>query len=51
MATIVRADIPRSVALVLGVNKLLAMAKDTSGFPSIVVGKMFPQFISRSIIL
>jgi hypothetical protein len=29
------------MALVLGVNKLLAMAKDIDGFRPIVVGKLF----------
>jgi hypothetical protein len=32
---------PRSVALVLGVSKLLAMAKDIGGFRPIAVGKVF----------
>ncbi len=30
-------DIPRSVALMLGANRLLAMAKDTSGLHPIVM--------------
>jgi hypothetical protein len=44
-------DIPMLVALVLGVNRLLAMAKDSIGFRPIVVGEVFIQLISRSIIL
>jgi hypothetical protein len=44
-------DIPRSVAIVLGVSKLLAMAKDTSGVHLIVVGEIFLQLISYSIVL
>jgi ABC-type amino acid transport system permease subunit len=35
----------------LGVNKLLAMAKDTSGLHLIAVGDVFFQFISHSIVL
>ncbi len=34
-------DIPRSVAIVLGVNKLLVMAKDTSGLCPIAIGEAF----------
>jgi hypothetical protein len=44
-------DIPRSMALVLGDNKLLAMAKNTDGLQFITVGKVFLWFISRSIVL
>ncbi len=42
-ATIVVAcgDIPRLVVLVLGVNKLLAMAKDIGGLHPIVVSEVF----------
>jgi len=36
---------------VLGVNKLLAMTKDTSDFHPIVVGEVFLQLISCSIVL
>jgi hypothetical protein len=43
-------DIPRSVALVLGASRLLAMAKNTSGFRPIIIGDMFLQLISRSIV-
>ncbi len=38
---IVHGDIHRLVALVLGVNKLLTMAKDTSGLRFITMGKVF----------
>jgi hypothetical protein len=41
ITTIARGDIPRSVALVLWVIKLLVMAKDIGGLHPIVVGKMF----------
>jgi hypothetical protein len=44
-------DILKSMALVLGVNKLLALAKDIGGFRPIIVGEVFFQLISRSIIL
>jgi hypothetical protein len=44
-------DIFRSVALVLGANGLLVMAKDIGGLCPIVAGKMFFQLINRSIIL
>jgi hypothetical protein len=44
-------DILRFMALVLRVNKLLAMAKDTNGLHPIVVGEVFLQLISRSIVL
>ncbi len=33
--------IPKSMALVLGASKLLAMAKDTNGFHPIVVSEVF----------
>jgi hypothetical protein len=48
---IANVDIPRLVALMLGVNKLLAMAKDTNGFRLIAMGELFFRFISRSIVL
>jgi hypothetical protein len=38
---VIHGDIPRSVALVLGVNKLLAMVKDISDIRPIVIGKVF----------
>ncbi len=42
VATIVaRGDIHRLVALVLWINILMAMAKDTSGLRLVVVGKVF----------
>jgi hypothetical protein len=37
----IHGDIPRLVALVLGANKLLAMAKDTSGLHPIAMNKVF----------
>jgi hypothetical protein len=39
------------MVLVLGVSRLLEMAKDTSGLRFIVVCKVFFQFISHSIVL
>jgi hypothetical protein len=36
---------------VLGVNKLLAMAKDIGGLPPITEVEVFLWFISRSIVL
>jgi len=41
VATLVRGDIPSSLALVLGANKVLAMANDTGGFRPIVVNEVF----------
>jgi len=46
---IVYGDIPRSVALMLGVNRLLAMAKDTCGLYLIAIGNVFIQLISCSL--
>jgi len=40
-AIVAYADIPRSVALVLGANRLLAMTKDTGGLHLITVGGVF----------
>jgi len=51
VSTIARGDILRLVALVLGVNRLVALAKDIKCFCFIVVGETFFQFISHSIIL
>jgi hypothetical protein len=48
---VARGDIPRSVALVMGVNKLLAMAKDFGGFRPIARGEVFFVLISCSIVL
>jgi len=42
-------DIPRSVALMLGASRLLAMAKDFKGLRLIVVGEVFFRLINRSI--
>jgi hypothetical protein len=44
-------DIPKLVALLLGVSTLLSMAKDTRSPCPIIVGKMCLQLISRSIVL
>ncbi len=41
----------RSVALLLGVNKLLAMAKDTGGLHLIAISEVVLQLIIRSIVL
>jgi hypothetical protein len=38
---IARGDILRSMALMLGANKLLAVAKDIEGLCFVVVGKVF----------
>jgi hypothetical protein len=43
--------IPRLMALVLGVSRLLAMVRDISGLHPIAISKMFLQLISHSIIL
>jgi hypothetical protein len=48
---IVHGDIFRLVALVLGANRLLAMAKDISGLHPIVIGEVFFQFINHSNVL
>ncbi len=44
-------DIFRSITIVLGVNILLAMAKDICGHCSIAISKVLFRFISRSIVL
>jgi hypothetical protein len=41
VVTIVRGDILRSVALVLGVSRLLVMANDISSICHIILGEMF----------
>jgi hypothetical protein len=41
----------KAMALVLGANKLLAMAKDIGGLCPIAIGEVFLQLISRSTIL
>ncbi len=48
---VIHANIPRLVALVLGVNRLMAMAKDNDNLHLIVVAEVFFQLISHSIIL
>ncbi len=50
VVAITRGDILRSVALVLGVNRLLAMVKDISGLCPIIVGEVFFRLISHSIV-
>jgi hypothetical protein len=52
-ATIVvaRDDILRSMALMLGVGKLLAMAKDSKNLHPFTIGNMFSSIISCSIVL
>jgi hypothetical protein len=40
-ATIVHGDIPRSIALVLGASRLLAMAKDIGDLRFIIIGEVF----------
>jgi hypothetical protein len=44
-------DIFKLVALMLGANRLLLMAKNTKGFCLIVVGKVCFQLINHSIVL
>jgi hypothetical protein len=44
-------DIPRLMALVLRVNKLLIMTNEINGLRPIVVGHVFFLLISHSIIL
>jgi hypothetical protein len=41
VVTVVHGDIPRLVASMLGVSKLLAMAKNIGGLYPIAVGKVF----------
>ncbi len=49
--TIAHENIFRSMALMLEVGKLLAMAKDTDGFHPILVSKVFLWLINHSIVL
>jgi hypothetical protein len=51
IAIVAHGDIPRSMALVLGANRLLTMSKHSCGFRIIVIGKMFFQPINHSIVL
>jgi hypothetical protein len=44
-------DILRSIALVLGANKLLTMEKDVRGLCPIAICKLFFQLIIHSIVL
>ncbi len=46
VVTVARGDIFRSLALVFGANRLLAMAKDLGGFHPIIVSDVFFQLIS-----
>jgi hypothetical protein len=39
------------MALMLGVSRLLVMAKDTSGLPLIIISEMFFQLINHSKVL
>jgi hypothetical protein len=48
--TVARGDILRSMALMLKVNRLLAMAKDINGLLFIIVGEVFLRFINHFII-
>jgi len=48
---IVYEDIPKSVALVLGVNRLLAMAKDIGGLCPIATKEVFFRLINLFIVL
>jgi hypothetical protein len=48
---VVRGDIFRSVALVLGANILLAMAKDIDGFHPIAISEVFFRLIKSFIVL
>ncbi len=50
-AIVVCEDIPRLVALVLGANKLLAMAKDIDDLYPIAMGEVSIRLINRSIVL
>jgi hypothetical protein len=51
IVVIARGNILRSMALMLGVNILLALAKDFGGLCLITIGEMFYLFISCSIVL
>jgi hypothetical protein len=48
---VARSDILRLVAPLLGINNLLAMAKDIGGLCLIIVNKVFFWLIYRSIVL
>jgi hypothetical protein len=50
IVVIAHGDIFRSMALMLGVNKLLVMARDSKGLHLIAIGKMFSSIISCFII-
>jgi hypothetical protein len=49
IVVVVHGDIPRSMTLVLGVNKLLAMTKDTRGFHPITIGEHFFDLLNISL--
>jgi hypothetical protein len=51
VVVVVHGDIPRLVAQMLGVNKLLTMAKDISGLCPVTIGKVFFRYINHYIVL
>ncbi len=51
IAIFVHGDIPRSMALMLWANRLLAMAKDIGALCPITTGEVFFQLINRTIVL
>jgi hypothetical protein len=51
MTVVACGDIPKSMALMLGVNILLTMEKDTDGLCPIAMGEVFLRLINHSIIL
>jgi hypothetical protein len=51
VVAIVCGDIPRLVALVLGANKLLAMAKNINGLHPIAMNEVFLQLMNCCIVL
>jgi hypothetical protein len=51
VVVVAHGDIPRLVALLLGVSKLLAMENDMGGLCPIIIGETFFQFINHSIVL
>jgi len=50
-AIVAHRDTPRSMALVLGASKLLAMEKNIGGLHPIDISKVFFQLISHLIVL
>ncbi len=51
VVVVAHVHILKLMTLMLGVNKLLAMAKDIGGLPHITEVEVFIWFISRSIVL